>query len=105
MSLNPPTLTTTFPLNLTQTGRRQPFTLTPVGCAGVSFSPCMRYVATGSEDNAAVVFDLRSAADVDIQPLYHLRGHRCVRDRSKKRAATLITSTCAHLVLNEHTTV
>lgn len=29
---------------------------------GLAFSPCMRYLATGSEDKAAYVYDLRSCS-------------------------------------------
>lgn len=29
---------------------------------GLAFSPCMRYLATGSEDKAAYVYDLRTCA-------------------------------------------
>jgi WD40 repeat protein len=29
---------------------------------GLAFSPCMRYLATGSEDKAAYIYDLRSCS-------------------------------------------
>ncbi|KAJ1447310.1 WD40-repeat-containing domain protein [Pelagophyceae sp. CCMP2097] len=44
------------------TNRREP--------VGISFSPCMRYLASGSEDKSAYIFDLRTAA-----PVARLRGH------------------------------
>lgn len=40
---------------------------------GAEFSPCLRYVATGSEDQCVHVYDVRRAA-----PLHKLRGHRDV---------------------------
>ncbi|KAG6969763.1 hypothetical protein JG687_00003010 [Phytophthora cactorum] len=37
---------------------------------GVTFSPCMRYVATGSEDRAAYIYDIRTS-----RRLVKLKGH------------------------------
>ncbi|OWZ22628.1 hypothetical protein PHMEG_0002640 [Phytophthora megakarya] len=37
---------------------------------GVTFSPCMRYVATGSEDRAAYIYDIRTG-----RRLVKLKGH------------------------------
>ncbi|KAH7476741.1 WD repeat-containing protein 27 [Phytophthora ramorum] len=37
---------------------------------GVAFSPCMRYVATGSEDRAAYIYDIRTG-----RRLVKLKGH------------------------------
>ena len=34
------------------------------------FSPCGRFIATGSEDKAAYIYDIRSSA-----PLHKLKGH------------------------------
>ncbi|KAG6613471.1 uncharacterized protein IUM83_04470 [Phytophthora cinnamomi] len=41
-----------------------------VQALGVAFSPCMRYVATGSEDRAAYIYDIRTG-----RRLVKLKGH------------------------------
>ncbi|RLN97215.1 hypothetical protein BBJ28_00021168 [Nothophytophthora sp. Chile5] len=41
-----------------------------VHALGVAFSPCMRYVATGSEDRAAYIYDIRTG-----RRLVKLKGH------------------------------